>query len=89
MSLNKNHINRIYRIYLYLYLYKMENNTNEYFKTDENKLINKKYIRWIKKINNCLEVCSKSNGCVVGKNTHRICKLYTPDSYNKLNGLFE
>ena len=67
----------------------MENNTNGYIKTDENKVINQKHIRWIKKMNECLEVCTKSNGCIVKKDTHRICKLYTPDSYNKLNRLFE
>jgi len=75
----------------------MENNTiinttinaNIYFKTDENKAINEKYIRWIKKMNNCLEVCTKSNGCVVKRDTHRICKLNSPDSYDKLNKAFE
>jgi len=67
----------------------MENNAIVYFKTDENKAINEKHIRWIKKINNCLEVCTKSNGCVVKKDTHSICKLYTPDSYDKLNKAFE
>ena len=71
----------------------MENNTtinaNEYIKTDDNKVINEKHIRWIKKINDCLEVCAKSDGCVTGKTTHQICKLYTPDSYKKLNSLFE
>jgi hypothetical protein len=67
----------------------MENNTTVYFKTDDNKVINEKHIRWIKKINNCIEVCTKSIGCDVGKDTHRICKLYTPDSYDKLNSLFE
>jgi hypothetical protein len=75
----------------------MENNTtinttinaNIYFKTDENKAINEKYIRWIKKMNNCLEVCTKSNGCVVKRDTHRICKINSPDSYDKLNKAFE
>jgi hypothetical protein len=66
----------------------MENNTNVYIKTDEG-IINEKHIRWIKKINNCMEICTKSNGCIVKKNTHRVCKFYTPDSYNKLNILFE
>jgi hypothetical protein len=67
----------------------MENNTNSYIKTDDNKVINEKHIRWIKKINDCMEICSKSDGCFAGKTTHRVCKLYTPDSYNKLNILFE
>lgn len=37
----------------------------------------------------CLEVCTKRTGCEAGKNTHKICKFYTEDSYNKLNVLFE
>ncbi len=74
----------------------MENNTTinapGYFRTDDNKVINEKHIRWIQKMNDCLEVCTKSDGCVISvtrKTTHRICKLYTPDSYKKLNSLFE
>jgi hypothetical protein len=67
----------------------MEKKSNGYIETDENKVINEKHIRWIEKMNECLEVCTKVNGCIARKNTHRICKLYTPDSYNKLNRLFE
>jgi hypothetical protein len=67
----------------------MENNTTVYLKTDDNKVINEKHIRWIKKINDCLEVCTKSDGCITKKTTHRVCKLYTPDSYKKLNSLFD
>ena len=67
----------------------MENNTTIYLKTDNNKVINEKSIIWIQKMNDCLEVCTKSDGCVPKKTTHRICKLYTPDSYNKLNRLFD
>ena len=60
-----------------------------YIKTDDNKVINKKYIRWVKKMGDCMEVCTKSNGCVLKTNTHTICKLYNLDSYNKLNQQFE
>lgn len=67
----------------------MENNTNSYIKTDNNILVNKKTIRWIKKIGDCLELCSKQSGCEMGKDTQKICKFHTPDSYNKLNVLFE
>jgi len=67
----------------------MEKNATIYIKTDDNKVINERHIRWIKKINECLEICTKSDGCIAGKTTNRICKLYTPDSYNKLNELFE
>jgi hypothetical protein len=67
----------------------MENKKRTYIKTDENKVINEKYIRWIKKMGDCLEVCTKSDGCVVKKDTHTICKIYNLDSYNKLNPHFE
>ena len=68
----------------------MDNSQQPYLKTDDNKIINEKHIRWIRKINDCLEICTKSIGCnIENKDTHRICKLNNPYSYNKLNDLFE
>jgi hypothetical protein len=67
----------------------MENNTL-YLKTDDNKIINEKCIRWVKKMNDCLEVCTKSTGCDINTGgTHKICKLNSLESYNKLNKYFE
>lgn len=66
----------------------MENKNFSYLKTDESIIINEKHIRWVKKINDCMEVCTKSNGCVIG-NTHKICKLNNENSYNILNKNFE
>lgn len=60
-----------------------------YIKTDDNKIINEKCIRWVKKMSDCLEVCSKSNGCGSGVDTHKICKMNNVVSYNKLNRYFE
>jgi len=38
----------------------------------------------------CLEICTKSDGCLVNnKDTHKLCKLYNLDSYQKLNKFFE
>lgn len=65
----------------------MENSQSSYLKTDNNKVINEQYIRWIKKCNECLEVCIRSNGCSE-YNTHQICKLKSPSSYEKLNKYF-
>ena len=42
-----------------------------------------------KKMSDCLEVCAKSDGCSEGLDTHKICKIYNPDSYAKLNKFFE
>jgi len=73
----------------------MENNNNKntttvYYKTDDNRIIHEKCIRWVKKMNDCLEVCIKTSGCsTLGEDTHKICKINTPDSYNKLNQHFE
>ena len=67
----------------------MENEKVSYIKADDNKLINKKAILWIKKLNECLEVCTKSTGCSVQNgDTHKICKLNNPSSYNRLNSWF-
>lgn len=61
-----------------------------YLKTDDNKIINEKSIKWVKKMGDCLEVCTKSVGCSIDNGgTHRICKLNNPDSYNKLNKHFQ
>ena len=67
----------------------MENTKENYIKADDNKVINERHIRWIKKMDDCLEICTKSNGCNISyKNTHKICKLNNIDSYNKMNELF-
>ncbi len=60
---------------------KMDNN---YIKMDDNYIINKKYIRWIRQMQDCLEVCVKSNGCSKYQ-THRVCTYNNYDSYMKLN----
>jgi len=67
----------------------MENKTS-FLKTDDNRVINEKYIIWVKKFRECLTVCTKSTGCnVQNKDTHTICKLNNLDSYNKLNDHFQ
>ena len=69
----------------------MQNNTI-YLKTDDNKIINERQIRWVKKMGDCLEVCTRSVGCspdTYAGNTHKICKLNSPYSYNKLIHHFE
>lgn len=63
----------------------MENNKITYIKADDNTIINEKQIRWIKKMSDCLEVCSKQNGCRVGTSgTHKICKQYNNETYEKV-----
>lgn len=66
----------------------MEDTKVSYLKTDNNKIINEKYIRWVKKMSECLEICTKSVGCTVKYDTHKICKSNNPDSYEKLDRFF-
>jgi hypothetical protein len=67
----------------------MESNQS-YIKADDNKIINESQIRWIKKMSECLEVCTKSIGCDIKTgSTHKICKINNSESYNKLNKNFE
>jgi hypothetical protein len=66
------------------------NEKPSYLKTDENRIINEIHIRWVKKMSECLDVCTKSVGCAVENgDLHRICKINNPYSYNKLNQYFE
>ena len=39
----------------------MENSKTAYLKTDENKYINESCIRWVRKMDDCLEVCIKTS----------------------------
>ena len=64
----------------------MEN--TQFIKTDD-KLVNMQHIRWLKKFTDCMEVCTRSDDCVLFKDTHRVCKETSPISYTRLNHLFE
>ncbi len=68
----------------------MENKTTTFLKTDNNIIINEAAEKWVKKMNECMNVCIKSEGCTSFMNhTHSICKKYNPDSYEKLNKHFD
>ena len=68
----------------------MSNNQISFVKTDNNIIINEQHIIWVKKMNECLEVCTKSNGCgVYTGEIHKICKINNLHSYNKLNEHFK
>ena len=56
-----------------------------YLRADDNKIINETCIRWVKKMDDCLHVCTKLTGCNINNgDTHKICKINNLDSYNKL-----
>jgi hypothetical protein len=69
----------------------MDNTQIKFIKTDDNTIVNENWIRWVKKWGDCLEVCSKANGCCISipNNTHKICKQNNLDSYMYLNKYFE
>lgn len=60
----------------------------EFIKTDNNKIINLSCIKWVKKLDECMEICTKGDGCYVG-DTHKLCKINNPESYDKLNKHFD
>ena len=60
---------------------------NKYIKADDNIIINENCIRWVKKMDYCLHVCSKPLGCG-DTDTIKICKSNNPDSFDKLDKFF-
>jgi hypothetical protein len=68
----------------------MGNNKLEFIKTDDNAIVNVKFIRWVKQMNECMEICSKMDGCIAGnKSVLRVCKTNSPKSFDLLNKYFE
>jgi hypothetical protein len=67
------------------------NNTQDVFiKADNGKIINTKCIIWVKKMDECLRICTKSTGCSSSSSsTHKICKINNYDSYMQLNKFFD
>jgi ribulose 1,5-bisphosphate carboxylase large subunit-like protein len=65
----------------------MENN-KIFIKVDDEKIINMNCIRWVKKMDECLQICSKANGCTGNVDTHKVCKNTNADSYRILNRYF-
>lgn len=60
----------------------------EYIRVDNNKIINMSCIKWVKKLDDCLAICTKGDGCYAG-DTHPLCKVNNPKSYDRLNKHFE
>lgn len=59
-----------------------------FIKVDDNIILDMNCIRWVKKMDECLQICSKSNGCKGNEDTHKICKINNEDSYHRLNRFF-
>jgi hypothetical protein len=54
-----------------------------FVKTDDNTHINIKAIKWVKEMDECMQICMKSNGCL-SMDTHVICRKNNLKNYNKL-----
>ncbi len=61
---------------------------NIYIKVNENQVINNKYIKWLKKCDECILVCNRPEGCYLSQ-TYTICKDQNPTSYERLNKYFK
>ena len=61
----------------------------KFVKASDNTLISVKHIRWVKKIDRCLEICSKPHGCIIGQDTHQVCQYNNPDAYAWLGQYFQ
>ena len=67
-----------------------QNNKPSFIKVDNNVILNIHCIRWVKKMEECLQLCSKPNGCAHNSmETHTVCKITNPVSYNRLHRFFE
>ena len=66
----------------------MDNTKEDFIKTDGNKVLNVKFIRWMKKMDQCIHICSITTGCNE-YNLQQVCKVNNNDSYDKLNKYFE
>jgi hypothetical protein len=60
----------------------------EFIKVDNSKIINLSCIKWAKKVDECMEICTKGDGCYIG-DTHKLCKINNPESYEKINKYFD
>jgi hypothetical protein len=60
-------------------------NKSSYIKTDNGKFINEKFIIWVKKMDDCLNVGTVETSAVF--NTYKICKLNNPQINDKIKDL--
>ncbi len=65
-------------------------NNNNFIKIDNNIVINENHIRWMKKYDDCIYICSKYDGCtnVFNKGLLTSCLNNNKENYEKLNKRF-
>ena len=50
-------------------------------------LINQNYITWIQRIDECMHICTKVDGCTLNT-AHKVCNSVNPTGYEKIHMLF-
>jgi len=70
-----------------MYFYLQMDNKN-FIKADNNVIVKKQSIRWMKKMDECILICSKSTGCSTA-DAHRVCEINNSVSYALLNKQFQ
>ena len=67
----------------------MENNCQELIKMDDGLVLNIRNIRWIKKVHDCMYICSKDNGNNIST-SHVICNSREKNekTFEKFNIMF-
>jgi hypothetical protein len=69
---------------------KEERNT-DFIIFDDGLVLNKNHIRWIKKIHDCMYICTKSSGCSESaRSSHVICSSNENQKkdFDKINQIF-
>lgn len=66
----------------------MNENLPLFISVEEKHVINTKCIKWMKKMNDCIHICTHSNGCELKSDVHMVCNFNMPESYNTLNKYF-
>jgi len=65
-----------------------ERNT-DFIRFDDGLLLNTKYIRWIKKVHDCMYICTNSDGCSQ-RTSHVICSSNEKQQkdFERINNMF-
>lgn len=66
-----------------------EERNTDFIKFNDDLVLNKKYIRWIKKVHDCMYICTKSDGCN-NWSSHVICSSNENQKkdFDKINQIF-
>jgi len=66
----------------------VQTTVSEFILCDGDRLINTNHIRWIQRMYETMEICTKQTGCTLGRDTIKVSKLLHPQSYSRLNMMF-